>query len=382
MIFTDGFYMTSISTRDLKGLRKDLSMLGSSTNCVKEALLYEPAEGGKVRCRTCERFCVIAEGKQGFCKTRQNREGKLYTLIYGNISSLSANPIEKKPFFHFFPGTRALTVGSYGCNFSCPWCQNWEISKADPARAGCQYLSPDRFVQLVQELDCQGTSISFNEPTLLLEYALDVFPLAHQAGYYNTVVTNGYMSAEALRLLVEHGLDAMNVDIKGCEDAVRRYCGAEVEPVWRNLREAKRMGVHLELTTLIIPGVNDTEACLQSIAARIKTELGTDVPWHVTQYYPAYQSLEVGLYNGRTPVDVLERARGLGIAEGLHFVYLGNVPGHQYEHTYCPRCGALLIERCGFEVVSTQVTTASNCPACGLRIPVVHQRPFIAPGGI
>ncbi len=238
-----------------------------SPKCVKEALLYEQ-EGNKVRCEICERFCTIAVGKLGFCKTRMNIDGKLYTLEYGDISSISANPIEKKPFFHFFPGSKALTIGSYGCNFACPWCQNWEISKAIQTSERCNYIAPERFVQLVQQMGCQGTSISFHEPTLLLEYSLDVFELAKKAGYYNTYVTNGYMSSDALRLLIEHGLDAMNVDVKGCKDVVRNYCGADVEKVWRNIKEAKRKGVHIEITTLVIPEVNDDEACLSSIASR------------------------------------------------------------------------------------------------------------------
>jgi pyruvate formate lyase activating enzyme len=340
--------------------------------CVKEALLYKQ-EGNKVQCTTCERFCTIAVGKLGFCKTRMNIDGKLYTLEYGDISSISANPIEKKPFFHFFPGSKALTIGSYGCNFACPWCQNWEISKAVPDRARCNFISPERFVQLVQQMGCQGTSISFNEPTLLLEYSLDVFKLAKKAGYYNTYVTNGYMSSDALRLLIEHGLDAMNVDVKGCKDVVRHYCGADVEKIWRNIEEAKRKGVHIEITTLVIPEVNADEACLSSIAARIRKDVGKDTPWHVTQYYPAYKSLEVGLYNGRTPIEILERAREIGRAEGLNYVYLGNVPGHPYENTYCPRCGELLIKRYGFEVVSYRLTAKDKCPACGAAIAVKNK---------
>ena len=338
--------------------------------CIKEALLYEQLESMKVRCESCERFCEIAAGKSGFCKTRMNIDGKLYTLEYGDISSISANPIEKKPFFHFFPGSKALTVGSYSCNFSCPWCQNWTISKSVPNPARCNYISPEELVRMAKERECHGTSISFNEPTLLLEYSLDVFELAKKEGYYNTYVTNGYMCAEALRMLVEHGLDAMNVDVKGCEEAVREYCGADVELVWRNIKEAKRKGVHIEITTLIIPGVNDDEECLRSIASRIRKDTGENTPWHVTQYYPAYRALELGHYKGRTPVEILERAWEIGKDEGLNYVYLGNVPGHPYENTYCPRCGATLIKRYGFDVVSYRITAGNRCPECGKAIAV------------
>ena len=351
-----------------------------SNPCIREALLYEQLESKSkvkekcVRCRTCERFCRIGAGELGFCKTRMNIDGKLYTLEYGDISSISANPIEKKPFFHFFPGSRALTVGSYSCNFSCPWCQNWEISRSVPVpnSARYNYLPPERFVRMVKEEGCQGTSISFNEPTLLLEYSLDVFELAKREGYYNTYVTNGYMSAEALRVLVEHGLDAMNVDVKGCEEAVKRYCGADVELVWRNIKEAKEKGVHIEITTLIIPCVNDDEECLRSIASRIRRDIGANTPWHVTQYYPAYRALDFGLYKGRTPVETLERAWEIGKQEGLNYVYIGNVPGHPYENTYCPRCNALLIKRYGFDVVSYRITVDNKCPECGESIAITN----------
>jgi pyruvate formate lyase activating enzyme len=353
----------------MMGIERSLSKILEPPT-VKEALLYRQLGQDRVICKTCERFCEIDAGKLGFCKTRMNSDGRLYTLEYGDIASISANPIEKKPFFHFFPGSTALTVGSYSCNFSCPWCQNWEISKSVPARRN--YISPERFVRMVKETGCQGTSISFNEPALLLEYSLDVFELAKKEGYYNTYVTNGYMSLDALRLLVEHGLDAMNVDIKGCDRAVRNYCGAEVEKVWRNLKEAKRKGVHVEITTLIIPGVNEDEECLKNIASRIVKEIGKDTPWHVTRYYPAYKSLERGLYGRRTPIEMLKRAWEIGKAEGLNYVYLGNVPGHHNENTYCPGCGELLIKRSGFDIVSYRITSQNKCPKCGVFIAITN----------
>jgi pyruvate formate lyase activating enzyme len=339
---------------------------------IKEALLFDQLEEKKVRCNTCERRCEIPLDGLGFCKTRINIDGKLYSLEYGNISSISANPIEKKPFFHFYPASKALTIGSYSCNFSCPWCQNWSISKHSPELKGNNYVSPETFVKMVKERGCQGISVSFNEPTLLFEYSLDVFDLTKtkKEGYYNTYVTNGYMSSEALKLLVKHGLDAMNVDVKGDEEAVRKYCGADVDKVWRNIKEAKKMGIHLEVTTLVIPGVNADEECLRGIASRIRNEIGENTPWHITQYYPAYKSLQMGLYKGRTPVEMLERAWEIGKEEGLNYVYLGNVPGHPYENTYCPGCGELLIRRYGFDVVNYRITSGNKCPKCNKFIPI------------
>ncbi|MEM2137095.1 MAG: AmmeMemoRadiSam system radical SAM enzyme [Candidatus Methanomethylicia archaeon] len=338
--------------------------------CVREALLYDKLDG-EVRCKTCERFCIIPYGKNGFCRTRRNINGKLYTIIYGDISSLNANPIEKKPLFHFYPGSYALTVGSWSCNFTCPWCQNYMISKFPPDLRRSNYISPEDFVRMVGEYNCIGTSISFNEPTLLLEYSIDVFKLAKSHGYYNTFVTNGYMSFDALKLLCENGLDAVNVDIKGDGEAVEKYCDADVEKVWRNCIEFKRLGVHVEVTTLVIPGVNDDEDCLRSIASRIKRELGENTPWHITQYYPAYKALEYGLYAYRTPVEILEKAWRIGHEEGLNYVYIGNVPGHDKENTYCPKCSKLLIKRYVFTIVEYNLNADSTCPKCGEKIPII-----------
>lgn len=337
--------------------------------CVKEALLYQRIDD-RVRCNTCERQCVIVPGKLGFCRTRKNIRGTLYTLEYGDISSFSANPIEKKPFYHFHPGTHALTVGSWSCNLTCPWCQNYDISKSPPDIRKSNYVSPEKFIKLVKAERCQGISISFNEPTLMLEYSLDVFDLAKKKGYYNTYVTNGYMTPEALELLVEHGLDAANFDMKGDKEAVRNYCGADVELIWRNIREAKRMGVWVEITTLVIPGVNDDEECLRGIARRIFREVGENVPWHISQYYPAYKALEVGLYPGRTPEETLEAAWQMGRDEGLNYIYIGNVPGEK-QNTCCHHCGELLIKRHIFNIIDYRITPDNTCPACNAQIPII-----------
>lgn len=339
---------------------------------VKEALLYQMLEDRKVRCNTCERHCEIPPDKFGACKTRENVNGKLYTLEYGNISSLSANPIEKKPLFHFYPGSYALTIGSWSCNFACPWCQNWEISKSPPNLEKGYYVSPEKLMELMGYYNCQGTSISFNEPTLLYEYSLDVLGLAKKEGYYNTYVTNGYMTSEALKSLINHGLDAMNIDIKGDRETVKRYCKADVEHIWRNAKEAKEQGVWVEITTLVISGVNDNEGCLKGISARISEELGRDTPWHVTGYYPAYE-FKYKLYVPPTPISTLERARGIGIEEGLRYVYAGNAPGHRYENTWCPTCKELLIERYGFGVTRYRITPDKKCPKCKEPIPIVGE---------
>jgi len=340
-------------------------------NRIREVLLFEHV-GDKLQCHTCERQCLIPEGELGFCATRKNINGRLYTLEYGDISSISANPIEKKPFFHFYPGTKALTIGSWSCNFTCPWCQNYDISKSPQNIGNGQYISPDRFIELVTRYHCHGTSVSFNEPTLLFEYSLDIFELARDKGYYNTYVTNGYMTVPALELLVAHGLNAMNIDIKGEAEEVKRFCSADVDIVWRNAVRAREYGVWVELTTLVIPGVNDDEDGLSRIARRIKKELGSDLPWHVTGYYPAYK-FGSELYVSPTPVSILEKARSIGKAEGLKYVYVGNVPGHPYENTYCPGCQQSLIERYGSSITKYNISPDKCCPYCGQELSIIGE---------
>jgi pyruvate formate lyase activating enzyme len=327
---------------------------------IRKAQLQE-LDDGAVRCLTCERRCLIPEGERGWCRTREVRHGTLYTLTNGAMSSLSVNPIEKKPLYHFYPGSVALTAGSWSCNFACPWCQNWRISKSPPP--GGEFISPEDFVQRAGRRGCHGTSISFNEPTLSLEWSLDVFRLARAQGLYNTYVTNGYMTPEALRLLVEAGLDAMNVDVKGDAAAVRRYCGADVARVWGNCEAALEASVWLEVTTLLIPDVHDDDGILRAIAERIVRDLGSHVPWHVSGYHPAYR-----FDAPSTPVSTLERAREIGLQAGLRYVYLGNVPRHPYENTFCPDCGTILVLRDGFRLLRRHLTPEGACLGCGEQI--------------
>jgi pyruvate formate lyase activating enzyme len=333
--------------------------------CIREALLFEQLSQQKVQCGVCNRRCVITPGKRGYCQARANIAGRLYVLTYGDISSMSANPIEKKPLHHVFPGTRALTIGSWGCNFECVWCQNWRISKRGPDPLRCNYLAPHDFVDAISQHNCQGTSFSFNEPTtVFLEYSLDVMPRARDRGFYNTYVTNGYMTEESLRWLAAAGLDAMNIDIKGCHAAVRKYCGIDVKQVWQTAQQALDFGIWVEITTLVIPGVNDSTRCLSSIAHQIYRELGAEVPWHVSAFHPAYRAEKYGL-NTPTPVSTLEQAHTLGKKAGLHNVYVGNVLGHPAEHSYCKTCNAQLIRRVGYDVTLIHLSHDSTCTQCG-----------------
>jgi len=332
---------------------------------VREALLYEKLKNKKVRCNTCNRRCIITPNKVGFCKTRVNRKGKLYTLEYGLISSMNVNPIEKKPLFHFWPGSDCLTIGSWSCTFTCDWCQNFDISKVLPDVKNSTIITPEDLVEMAIKEKCQGTSMSFSEPTTFLEYCLDVFKLAKKKGLYNTFISNGYFTTEALDILIKSGCDAFNIDIKGDKEAVKKYCNADVESVWQNTIEARKKGAWVEIATLVIPGVNDDEECLRGIAKRIHDEVGDDTPWHISRYCPCYKFVAPP-----TPVETLEKTFEIGKEEGLKFIYVGNVPGHK-ENTYCPNCKKLLIERFGFDVLSFNLTKENKCPKCGEKIPII-----------
>ncbi|MFX0113507.1 MAG: AmmeMemoRadiSam system radical SAM enzyme [Candidatus Hodarchaeota archaeon] len=328
----------------------------------KSALLQEQLKDEKVRCLTCQRHCVISPENYGFCKTRFNEKGTLYTITYGLVSSLSNNPIEKKPLFHYFPGSIATTIGSKSCTFACPWCQNWEISKAsgENLEDSVEIMSPQQVLAFAQRSGVQGLSVSFNEPTLSLEFALELFELAAPEHLYCMFVTNGYMTADALRLLVKAGLTGASVTIKGPADAVKRYCKADVEGVWQTVKLARQLGVHIEIVSLVIPGINDDEAFLQAFARRILTDLGIDTPVHFTRYFPAYE-----FTTPPTPIKTLEVARDLALDIGLRYSYLGNVPGHPYENTYCPACSQLLIKRYSSLSVESHLTADNRCPHCG-----------------
>lgn len=258
-----------------------------------------------------------------------------------------------------------MTIGSWSCNYECPWCQNWHISKNTPDPSRSEYIRPEKFVKLLKESKCQSTSVSFNEPTLLFEWSLDMFRLARREGYPNTFVTNGYMTLEALRMLRDAGLDAINIDIKGDVETVRKHCGTDVDIVWRNVHEAKKLGMHVEVVNLVIPSVNDREEQLRELVKRHLREAGEETPLHFTAYYPAYK-----FDAPPTPVATLERAHNIAVSEGVEFVYIGNVPGHRFENTYCPSCGKLLIRRYGLELVKVELKDKS-CPSCGQEIPIV-----------
>jgi pyruvate formate lyase activating enzyme len=327
---------------------------------MKEAALFERLAGDQVQCHLCAHGCVIPSGHAGICRVRENGGGTLYTRTYGRTISQHVDPIEKKPLFHVHPGSLAYSIAAPGCNFRCRWCQNFEISQADHEwhfTAG-QTASPEQIVLLAQRARCQSIAYTYTEPTVFFEYAYDTAKLAHAAGILNIFVTNGYMTAGALDAIQPY-LNAANVDLKAFRDETyRKYIGARLQPVLETLKRMKQLGIWVEVTTLVIPSVNDSEAELRDIAQFIAGELGVETPWHVSRFHPMYEMMDVPA----TPAATLHMAHAIGVEAGLQFVYVGNMAGDG-ENTACPTCGKMLIHRSGYRILSNSVRDG-RCPGC------------------
>ena len=333
---------------------------------MREALLYEKLPDSRVQCHTCQWRCKISPGKYGVCGMYQNQDAALFNLNYSLVSSVAADPIEKKPLFHFFPGTLAFSLGTLGCNFHCKHCQNWEISMADGQTSGrsCQEMSPQAQIELAQRYGCQGVAWTYNEPAIWFEYTLDSARLAKKNHLYTVYVTNGYSTPEALDTIGPY-LDAWRVDIKGFSDHFYREL-AKV-PHWRQIlatakRAKEKWNMHVEVVTNIIPTMNDDEQ-LTGIAHWIRDELGELTPWHVTRFYPHHHLMHLP----PTPVATLERACDIGQKAGLKFVYTGNVPGHSHENTVCYNCGNIIVERFGYQTTVIGLV-GSKCRFCGAEL--------------
>ena len=327
----------------------------------KEARWYHKREDGKVQCYLCAHRCIISDGKLGICQVRKNEGGTLYTLVYGRTIARHVDPIEKKPLFHVAPGSTSFSIATPGCNFRCLFCQNADISQMPREQhliMGHQ-MSPEEIVRDAKRYGCASISYTYTEPTIFSEYAYDVAVLAHDAGLLNIYVTNGYMTPEMLDDFHPY-LDAANVDLKAFRDEFyREMCGARLQPVLDALRHMKRLGIWVEVTTLIIPRANDDPAELRDIAEFIRDELGPETPWHVSRFHPMYKLTD----RPPTPTSTLEMAVRIGKEAGLRYVYMGNVPG-QGEDTFCHQCGARLIERYGFQVLAYRLKEG-KCPVCG-----------------
>ena len=331
---------------------------------MREAMLYSRLEEQKVQCHLCNHQCTISPSKRGICGVRENREGKLYTLVFGRAISLNVDPIEKKPIFHLYPGSTSFSIATVGCNFRCLQCQNHEISQMpkDQGRMDGSTVSPSKIVSLAKENRCQSISYTYTEPTIYFEYAYETAALANKEGIKNIFVTNGYMTEEALKMIQPY-LDAANVDLKSFQEKFyKEICGARLQPVLENLRMMRQLGIWVEITTLVIPTLNDSDKEFEEIAQFI-VSLGPEVPWHISAFYPTYKMLSLP----RTPASLLHRAREIGIRAGLQYVYCGNIPGEEGEDTFCPHCSRKVIERVGFRVAKNEVIKG-ECSHCHTRI--------------
>ena len=333
---------------------------------MKEALLYDKLEKDRVYCYLCQFHCKIAEGKRGICGVRENRDGTLYTLVYDRVVSRAVDPIEKKPLFNFMPGSTSYSIATVGCNFRCLHCQNYEISQMPrykDAKVIGEKVTPVEIVEEAEKYNCKSISYTYTEPTIFFELAYDTARLAHDKGIKNVFVSNGYMTKEMLDM-IDGYLDGINVDLKAfTEEHYKKVCGAKLQGVLDSLKYIKRLGIWLEVTTLVIPGYNDSDDSFQNIAQFIKNELGEEVPWHVTAFYPTYKLLDAP----RTSAETLRRARNIGQMAGLRYVYEGNIPGEGGENTYCYQCGEILIERYGYRIIKNSVVN-NSCPKCNSHV--------------
>jgi len=331
-----------------------------------EARFYEKLSDKTVRCKLCPRECVVAQGSRGYCRVRENRNGTYYTLVHSRIVSAHIDPIEKKPFFHFLPGHMAFSVATAGCNVNCKFCQNWEISQAKPEDLPAQYLPPKQLASLAGTNRCPVVSFTYNEPTIYNEYVTDAAEAARDAGLKSVVVTNGFIQQAPLKRVCQRA-DAIKIDLKAfSEDYYRNVVNGQLQPILDNLILLRRQGRWLEIVYLTVPTLNDRDNEIRDMSRWIKAELGPDVPIHFTRFTPLYLLKNLP----PTPVETLERAKAVADAEGLHYVYLGNVPGHPAENTYCPKCHKIVIERAGFTVKQMNLRKG-KCQNCQNPIPGV-----------
>lgn len=329
---------------------------------MQEARFYEKREDNKVHCFLCAHGCVIDPRKRGICMVRENRDGTLYSLVYGKIISQNVDPIEKKPLFHFLPGSRSYSIATVGCNLQCEHCQNWEISqfpRFEPKEIPGQDMTPAQIVARAQATGSASISYTYTEPTIFGEFAYDTALVARDQGIRNVFVSNGFMSERSAKVMAEI-LDADNIDLKSFQDSFyRKICKARLQPVLETIERMKELGVWVEVTTLIIPGLNDSDQELTDIA-KFLAGIDPAIPWHVSAFYPTYKMLN----RPRTPAATLQRARRLGLEAGLRYVYTGNIPGDEGEKTFCYQCGAVVIDRVGFAIRHNYLRDGA-CAKCG-----------------
>jgi len=348
-----GFPETSRAQMAKKGLIK-----------TKLSPYFTSLDGGKIQCELCPRRCRVPKGKRGFCGVRENQEGKYYSLVYGNPCALHLDPIEKKPFFHVLPATTSFSLATAGCNFQCKFCQNWEISQASPEDVYSYEVTPEIVVKKAKEMGAHSVAYTYVEPVIFYEYMLDIAYLVRKAGLLNVTHSNGFINPDPLRNLCKV-IDAANIDLKGfTETFYREMCAGELAPVLETLKTLKKEKIHLEITNLMIPTKNDEISMVREMCLWVKKELGADTPIHFSRFYPLYKLRSLL----PTPGSTLEKARAMAFSAGLEYVYIGNIPGHEGENTFCPKCKKMVIQRRGF-MVGEMHLKGGKCGYCGKPIP-------------
>ncbi len=327
---------------------------------------------GRIKCQLCQRACTLRSNQQGMCRNRVRKDDQLYVITYGNLSILELKPIENTPFYHFYPGSLSLAVGSWFCNLACIWCQNHEITRSDPPmnQDDIFYVGKKALMRQAKIKGATGILFSYNEPSVsLFEYSRDVIPLAKKEGLYTGYVTNGYFSLDALEELVELGLDAVHVDLKGCAPKINPYMGGKMEVIWAFLRKAWDLDLHIEISTLVIPEITDSPRCITDIARRVSRELDASIPLHVLKYYPFFRAELFGVT--AVPSDEIILRQAALAREYLNYVYVGNIEQRTiYDDTRCPRCDAIVIQRNKITVTKNFLTRDHSCPNCGEKIPI------------
>lgn len=335
---------------------------------LKEAMFYEKAPDNAVKCNLCPKNCLIPEGKYGFCRARKNIAGTLYSMGYGKPCSVAIDPMEKKPLFHYLPGSRTFSIASAGCNLRCLFCQNWQISQCSPEQTTNFDLSPEQIVKLAKEKNCPVIAYTYSEPVNFYEFMLDTAMIARKNGIKNIMHSAGYINKEPLEKLLPF-IDAVNIDLKGfSQDYYKNVCGADIESILQTLKTIKKHGTWLEITTLLVPGYNDSPDEIRKLCTWIKNNLGPDTPLHFSRFYPTYKLVHIT----STPYQTLENAYKIAKECGLRYVYIGNVYDNPYEDTYCWKCGKIVIDRKGFEIIANNIRNG-KCRYCGAKIAGIWQ---------
>jgi pyruvate formate lyase activating enzyme len=361
-----GASLCLLSSAQIFGLPKTSQAQAAKKGLIKTKLspFFTSLSGGEIQCDLCPKRCRVSNGKRGACRVRENRDGKYYSLVYGNPCAVHLDPIEKKPFFHVLPSTTSFSLATVGCNFQCKFCQNWEISQASPEDVYSYDVSPEMILKKAKEVGAHSVAYTYVEPTIFYEYMVDICQLVKKAGLLNVCHSNGFINPEPLKNLCKV-MDAANIDLKGfTETFYRDLCNGELAPVLETLKTLKKEKVHLEITNLVIPTQNDDLSGLKEMCLWVRKELGADTPIHFSRFYPLYKLRSLP----PTPVSTLEKARSTALSSGLEYVYIGNIPGHEGEHTFCPKCKKMLIQRIGYMVGENHLK-GGKCKFCGKPIP-------------